>query len=86
MSDISIAVLSGGISRERDVSLESGQAVTAALKENYSVDLFELNEMALPTNLDAERQVVFLTLHGTFGEDGEIQKMLEEKNKKEGIL
>ena len=80
MSDISIAVLSGGISRERDVSLESGQAVTAALKENYSVDLLELNEMALPPNLDAERQVVFLTLHGTFGEDGEIQKMLEAGN------
>ena len=79
MSNLSIAVLAGGISKERNVSLESGQAVTAALKKNYSVDLIELNEMALPKNLDPDNQIIFLTLHGTFGEDGEIQKLLEKE-------
>ena len=80
MSEMSIVVLCGGISSERDVSLESGPAVSEALKKNYPVDLIEINEASLPPILDPESHVVFLTLHGTFGEDGGIQKLLEESN------
>lgn len=79
MSEVSIAVLCGGVSSERDVSLESGRAVMEALKKNYPVDLIEINEVGLPSSLDPDSQVVFLTLHGTFGEDGEIQELLENR-------
>ncbi|MCW8956569.1 MAG: D-alanine--D-alanine ligase [Gammaproteobacteria bacterium] len=73
-----VAVLMGGWSAEREVSLNSGQAVLAALK-NQGVDAH---------GIDADRQVcqtltagdydrVFNIMHGRGGEDGEIQGMLD---------
>ncbi|MBI5380279.1 MAG: D-alanine--D-alanine ligase [Opitutae bacterium] len=71
-----IAVLCGGTSEEREVSLGSGRASAVALARSFPTRLFEINENALPAGLDPARHVVFSTLHGTFGEDGGMQSLL----------
>ena len=74
-----IAVLCGGFGAERDVSLASGQALADALEQDFLVDLIDLREAALPSELDPSNTVVFPVVHGTFGEDGTLQMLLEEK-------
>ena len=70
-----IAVLMGGLSAEREVSLRSGAAVTLALRE-AGYDVVEVtvddNKVPLPSGID----LAFLALHGTFAEDGQIQDIL----------
>ena len=73
-----IAVFSGGTSAEREVSLGSGRACAMALARSFLTRSFELSANALPAGLDASRHVVFSTLHGTFGEDGQMQQLLEK--------
>jgi D-alanine-D-alanine ligase len=73
-----IAVFSGGSSAERDVSLGSGRASALALARSFPTRLFELNADALPAGLDPKRHVIFSTLHGTFGEDGGMQRLLDQ--------
>src|ERR1700748_761443 len=73
-----IAVLMGGRSAERDVSLSSGKGVMAALAEEgfdpVSVDPGD----DLPAQLRAATpDAVFNALHGRFGEDGTVQGILE---------
>ncbi len=80
-NDPVIAVVCGGTSAEREVSLGSGLAVAEAFESIYEVEKIELLEEALPQQLDKKRHVVFSTLHGTFGEDGAFQSLLE----KEGV-
>lgn len=72
-----IAVLCGGTSSEREVSLGSGQACAIALARSFPTRLIEVDADALPAELDARRHVVFSTLHGTFGEDGGMQRLLD---------
>lgn len=72
-----IAVLAGGISAERDVSLGSGRACAAALARSFPTRFVEITAEALPAGLDPRRHVVFSTLHGTFGEDGRMQRLLD---------
>jgi len=72
-----IAVLCGGTSSEREVSLGSGRASAIALARSYRTRLFEIDADALPAGLDPARHVVFSTLHGTFGEDGGMQRLLD---------
>lgn len=72
-----IAVLCGGTSSEREVSLGSGQACAIALARSFPTRLIEVDADALPADLDARRHVVFSTLHGTFGEDGGMQRLLD---------
>lgn len=72
-----IAVLAGGISAEREVSLGSGRAAAIALARSFPTRLFEVNAEAIPAGLDPARYVVFSTLHGTFGEDGGMQSLLD---------
>jgi D-alanine-D-alanine ligase len=72
-----IAVFSGGTSAERDVSLGSGAACAAALARSFPTRLFQLETNAIPPEVDPKRHVVFSTLHGTFGEDGGMQRLLE---------
>jgi D-alanine-D-alanine ligase len=70
-----IAVLMGGLSAEREVSLRSGAAAMQALGEaGYDVVevLVDDKTLRLPAGID----LAFLALHGTFGEDGEIQDLL----------
>mgnify|MGYP001547879359 CR=1 FL=1 len=72
-----IAVFCGGTSPEREVSLGSGRACATALARSFPTRLFELAGDALPAGLDPARHVVFSTLHGTFGEDGGMQRLLD---------
>ena len=71
-----IALLSGGDSEERDISIKSGLVVYQALKNlNYEVSLIDPINTDLCTlvNYDA----AFICLHGKNGEDGKIQSLLE---------
>lgn len=72
-----IAVFAGGTSAEREVSLGSGRASAIALARSFSTRLFEVNADAIPEGVDASKHVVFSTLHGTFGEDGGMQRLLD---------
>lgn len=72
-----IAVLAGGTSPEREVSLGSGRACALALARAHPVRLFRVDADALPEGLDPQRHVVFSTLHGTFGEDGGMQRLMD---------
>lgn len=72
-----IAVLCGGTSSEREVSLGSGAASALALARVYPTRLFRVDADALPEGLDPARHVVFSTLHGSFGEDGGMQRLLD---------
>ena len=73
-----VGVLYGGISAEREVSLCSGAAVARALRScGYPVELLDVRDTALGS-LGLERMdVAFIALHGTFGEDGGIQSVLD---------
>ncbi|MBP6506038.1 MAG: D-alanine--D-alanine ligase [Opitutaceae bacterium] len=72
-----MAVFAGGTSTEREVSLGSGRACASALARSFPTRLFEITADALPVGLDPARHVVFSTLHGTFGEDGGMQRLLD---------
>ena len=72
-----IAVLAGGTSPEREVSLGSGRAVAQAMAYAHPTRLFTVEQDALPEGLDPARHVVFSTLHGVFGEDGGMQRLLD---------
>lgn len=75
-----ITVLSGGPSAERDVSLESGRAVADALASlGHRVTRSDINPDDLSA-LDADTDVIFIALHGTFGEDGQLQRILEQRD------
>ena len=77
MSGPLIAVFSGGTSKEREVSIGSGNACASALARSFTTRLFDVSADALPAGYDPDRQVVFSTLHGTFGEDGGMQQLLD---------
>ncbi len=76
---IRIAVLSGGWSGEREVSLKSGKAVYDALnRERYRVTRYDpRDDLEALIKKRAEIDLAFILLHGTFGEDGRIQGMLD---------
>ncbi|HYY29736.1 MAG TPA: D-alanine--D-alanine ligase [Chthoniobacterales bacterium] len=73
-----IAVLCGGPGSEREVSLRSGSGVTKALR-SMGADAFALDVQNGDFHLPAGTELVFNALHGTFGEDGTIQAILEQK-------
>ncbi|MBI5688496.1 MAG: D-alanine--D-alanine ligase [Verrucomicrobia bacterium] len=72
-----IAVLAGGVSAEREVSLGSGRASALALARSYPTRLMLVDAAAIPPGVEPGRHVVFSTLHGTFGEDGGMQALLD---------
>ena len=75
-----IAVLSGGISTERQISFQTGQCVAGALREGgYETIVADISPEDLRILDDKSIDVFFICLHGEFGEDGQIQKLLEEK-------
>src|SRR5438477_6268695 len=73
-----VAVLMSGPGSERNVSLATGRGVSKALR-SLGIDVVEVDvrdeNFTLPKNVD----LAFLTIHGTFGEDGQLQKILEER-------
>lgn len=75
--DLLIAVLMGGPGSEREVSLASGGAVLEALKEQ-GLNAVAVDVMSHSISLPAGTGLCFNTIHGTFGEDGELQSILEK--------
>jgi D-alanine-D-alanine ligase len=73
---LKIAVLLGGPSAEREVSLRSGRAVARALR-SVGHEVFEVDPRPELSALPRGTEVVFLALHGTYGEDGTVQAELE---------
>lgn len=75
-----VNVLYGGVSSEREISLRSGEAVAAALRNaGFPVELTDLKECRLTDSM-LRADVVYPVLHGGFGEGGELQKVMEEAN------
>jgi len=76
---IRIAVLSGGWSKERSVSIKSGKAVLRALdKHKYETVAFDPKEDLIALwERKTEFDLIFSVLHGKYGEDGRMQGLLE---------
>ena len=74
-----ILILSGGISKERLISLDTGNQVAKELKKNgYRIKISE-PDRSLSSNIKKFKpDVIFNALHGQFGEDGYIQSILEK--------
>lgn len=73
---MNITVLRGGPSAEREVSLRSGAAVARALAK-MGHEVHEMDPQPGQLRLPVGTEVVFLALHGTYGEDGQVQAELE---------
>lgn len=78
-SSIRVALLAGGTSGEREISLASGKGAGEALREaGFSVDEFDpASKDDLKALIDGAYDVAFLCLHGKGGEDGQLQGFLE---------
>ena len=78
MNNVVVTVMMGGISSEREVSLHSGAMVAEALRSAgyhvHTLDPDPVRGWTLPKGTD----VVFLALHGTYGEDGQVQTALDK--------
>ena len=73
-----ILIISGGISKERTISLDTGRQVAKELiKNNYKVKIVEPNFQLLNLIKLFKPNIIFNALHGQFGEDGYIQTILE---------
>jgi D-alanine-D-alanine ligase len=73
-----VAVLMGGPSSERAISLKSGAAVAKGLRAaGYTVTEVDIQDrtLALPSSIEA----AFVALHGEFGEDGQVQQLLHAR-------
>src|SRR5688500_642827 len=78
MSKLHVAVLMGGWSAERDVSLSSGAGVADALQSlGHRVPRIDMGRDVAQKLAAAKPDVVFNALHGTPGEDGTIQGLLD---------
>lgn len=79
LKGVKIAVMMGGVSDEREISLKTGTAVLSALKAaGYDAHELRYDGPAVAGLLgDMRPDVVFVALHGRFGEDGKVQGMLE---------
>ena len=80
-----IAVLMGGPGSERDVSLATGRGVAKALRstgtEVVEVDVRD-EDFKLPDGVD----LAFIAIHGTFGEDGQVQKIFEHRGETSDVI
>ncbi len=73
-----VAVLSGGLSLEREISLRSGERVAGALaQQGHEVTRLDLDDQLVRTIDERQFDVAFVCLHGQAGEDGTIQGLLD---------
>ena len=77
-----VAVIYGGLSAERNVSINTGEAVLkACFENNYNASAIMINDKNDIVFEDLRQyDIVFNALHGTFGEDGSIQRLLEDND------
>ncbi len=82
MGKLTVALLAGGISSEREVSLNSGEQVFDALdKSKYDIRRYDPQfDLARLVQDAAEIDIALIILHGPFGEDGTVQGMLDLLN------
>ena len=74
-----VLILSGGISKERSISLDTGLQVAKELSKNgYKVKISEPDNNLEKNIKNFKPSVIFNALHGQFGEDGYIQSILEK--------
>ena len=74
-----ILILSGGISKERLISLDTGSQVAKELKKNnYNIRICEPDGNLTKNIKEFKPAIIFNALHGQFGEDGYIQTILEQ--------
>ena len=84
-----ILILGGGISKEREISLETAKQVNNVLKKKYRTLLSEPSDILIKNIKKFKPDIIFNALHGRFGEDGYIQTILENQRIKythSGIL
>ena len=73
-----VLIISGGISKERLISLDTGLQVAKELKKNgYKIEISEPDNNLSKNIKKFKPDVIFNALHGQFGEDGYIQTILE---------
>ncbi|KGA99175.1 D-alanine--D-alanine ligase [Alkalihalobacillus alcalophilus ATCC 27647 = CGMCC 1.3604] len=73
-----IAVLYGGVSAEREVSLSSGKGIMTALKnKGHEVIGIDFNPNELEEIIQLDVDIVYIGLHGRYGEDGKVQALLD---------
>jgi len=73
-----ILIISGGISKERIISLDTGRQVSKELKKNgYLTKIVEPDHKLIESINSFKPKIIFNALHGQFGEDGYIQTILE---------
>ena len=72
-----ILILSGGISKERSISLDTGKQVARELKKKYNVKIYEPDNNLEKNVKKFKPNIIFNALHGQFGEDGYIQSIIE---------
>ena len=76
-----ILIISGGISKERLISLDTGKQVAKELiKNNYKIKITEPDFKLYDVIKTFRPNIIFNALHGQFGEDGYIQSILETTN------
>ena len=76
-----VMLISGGISAEREISLISGEEVAKSLDRlGYEIINIDANQNLLEKIKKNKPDVIFNALHGTWGEDGEVQKIIELAN------
>ena len=68
----------GGPGSERDVSLATGRGVAQALR-SLGAEVFETEIRDANFDLPAGTELAFIAIHGTFGEDGQVQRILESR-------
>ena len=74
-----ILIVSGGISKERSISIDTGLQVAKELKKNnYQIKISEPDNSLKKTISKFKPNIIFNALHGQFGEDGYIQSILEK--------
>ena len=78
---LKVAVLMGGIGEERDISIQSGSCVAEALKKaGFNVVTADISPDNTDILEDSSIDIFFIALHGKFGEDGQLQQILEDKS------
>ena len=73
-----IAVLMGGPGSEREVSLATGRGVSKALR-SLGAEVVEIDVRSEDFQLPRDVDLAFNTIHGTFGEDGQLQRILDRR-------
>jgi len=71
-----ILIVSGGLSKEREISLQTGNQVSSELKKKYTTKICEPHDL-LKICKSFKPKVIFNALHGQFGEDGYIQTIMD---------